>query len=243
MRNAYKPTMTRLLIAMTTAALLQSGPSLAQVGTAVLPAIGMTSPLGSSSSFAPAGPVGIPMGAVELNPGGLSPMPLSSTGSAVCSGVGMSSSGMAGSVGMSSSGSSGSSSTYDGGGMSGAMSGYAITTPSTLSGTCGSTASGSSSSGTSATPSIAGLSSGRAGIPLGSTEVGNLGISPILVVPGPISTLSPPTSPGIPTLTLPASPPSSASTGTSGLGVSCVGGAGGGTLRSGTMGSLSLSGC
>jgi hypothetical protein len=248
MRKQYKPTATRLVIAMAMAVLLHGGPALAQVDTTALPTIGTTSPLGALGS-APAGPAGIPLGAVELSPAGLSPMPLASIGSGACSGVGMASSGIAGSAGTYGSGSSGSYSSFDGGGMSGAMSGAPITTPSTISGACGSMASGGSSSGTSAMPSVAaGPSSSSAGIPLGSTEVSNLGISPIVVVPGQVQTLTLPASPTIPTLSLPA-PQSSAPafplslvpTGTSGLGAPCGSGSSS-TGRASRIGVLSLRG-
>src|SRR6478672_10864128 len=97
MRKQYRFGAACLLIAMTTATLSYSGPSLAQVDTSAFPAIGTTSPLGGVGALpASVGPVGIPMGAVELSPGGLSPVPLGSLGSASCSGAGMSSVGMAG---------------------------------------------------------------------------------------------------------------------------------------------------
>ena len=204
--------MACLLIAMTMAAVLPSGPSLAQVSTIPAPAMGTTSPLASP------GGTGIPLGAVELDPGGMSP--LNSMGSATCSDVGMPGSGTAGST-----------STFDGGGMG-----------ATLSGTCGSTASAISSSGTSAAlPTAAGSSPGKVGIPLGSTDLTDSGTSPVLVVPVPTAPTLGQAALTAPTPSLPAPPTYpqlSASTGTSGLGTTC-----GSTGAAGTIGTSTASGC
>lgn len=139
----------------------------AQVSTT--PGMGATSPLGSLLSNAPsqanAIPLGgIPLGATELNSGGLSP----TVGTAPCS-----------STAPTSPGTSGSSSNFDGGG---SMS-YA-----TISTSC---ASGSSAPGAAASPAagspITGLTPGSAGagVPLGSTELGTPGESPAMLLPVP----------------------------------------------------------
>ena len=117
------------------------------------PGMGATSPLGSPLSNAPSMPGGIPLGATELNSGGLSPTnsstPCSSTATTV-----------------------GSSSNFDGGGtMSTAR----------IAADCTSGASGSPGAATSTTGStITGLTPGsaRGAVPLGSTELGNPGESP-----------------------------------------------------------------
>src|SRR4051812_20372983 len=86
--------------------LLGCGSSFAQVAPA--PGMGATSPLGTMNFNAPSGPIGIPLGATELNTGGLSPL----ASGTLCAGTATSSTGMAGSsTGMttSSSGISGSS--------------------------------------------------------------------------------------------------------------------------------------
>lgn len=117
------------------------------------PGMGATSPLGSSLSNAPSMPVGIPLGATELNSSGLSPTdsttPCSSTASTV-----------------------GSSSNFDGGGT--------MSTP-TIATDCTTGGSGSPGAATPATGStITGLTPGsaRGAVPLGSTELGTPGESP-----------------------------------------------------------------
>jgi hypothetical protein len=190
METTHKLTKAPLLV-MTMAALLCAGPSLAQVSTIAPPAMGATSPL------AAVGPVGIPLGAVELSPGGLSSTTLGSMGTAACS---VSSTAMAGS-----------NATYDGGGLSGTASGSVGTSASTMPGTCNPTSSYTSSSGTAANSAIAaGSSSGKVGIPLGATEIQNLGISPMLTIPSPSVPAS-----GLTTST------SSTLSGTSGLSTTC----------------------
>jgi len=238
MRKQYRLGAAWVLIVMTTAAPFFSGPSRAQVDTSTPPTIEMTSPLGGLGAPAAAvGPAGIPLGAVELSPGGLSPAPLGPLGSTSCSAAGM-----AGSVGMAGSGLSPASSSFDGGGMSGATPGAASAMPSTLSSGCGSIATGSSPSGSSAaTPSVVGASSSRAGIPLGSTEIGNLGTSPTVVVPGPILT---PVSPMLPTV--PAFAPPTALSRPTSSGVSIGGapcGSASGLSAGGLSGSLAPYSC
>src|SRR5712672_2318960 len=107
--------------------LLGGSSSFAQVSLA--PGMGLTSPLGTMNFNAPSGPLGIPLGATQLDTGGLSPV----AGGTLCAGTATSSSGTASSssgmttsgggisgssTGMMTSGTgiAGSSSTFDGGG-------------------------------------------------------------------------------------------------------------------------------
>lgn len=202
MRNDRKLKMAGLSIAMTMSALLPSEPSLAQVGMATPPAMGTTSPLTTVA------PTGIPLGAVELNPGGLSsPMSISPTTPGALPTF------SAGGVGCPSGTSSASGmntltstfSNFDGGGVTGSTSttgtaflggtAPANSTLSTVLEGCPPTTSSMSSSGALATPSMATRSSSaRVGIPLGSDEISNLGVSPILGLPTTF-TLDPVTSP------------------------------------------------
>src|SRR6185436_15366034 len=153
------------------------------------PSLSATSPLGMVPS-APVGGTGIPFGATEIASPGVSPAPLPSTGiigSTVCSTIGTAPSTMFGSA-----------SSFDGGGVS-----VGTVTPQ-------STMAMPSSSGipatsalidTSGTQSMCGAGSGnlaassapmsptapggvaRTGIPMGSTEIGNLGVSSAAAVP------------------------------------------------------------
>ncbi len=208
MRNDNDVAIPFLLIAIVIA-LLFSGPSLAQVST---PAIGMTSPLSAVGS--PLNPVGIPLGAVELDPGGLTTL-----GSPMTSGsIGTSNSGCTnvlapGALASPSevAGTTSALSTFDGGGVDGTttMSGTSVNPmPSTALGTCSTTASSVSPSGT-ILSTTTGTSSGTsstglgtpAGIPLGSSELNNLGVSPLISIPTP-DLADPVTSPmvAVPTL-------------------------------------------
>jgi hypothetical protein len=178
------------------------GPAFAQIGTLpATPSLGATSPLGIGVSTSISG-AGIPLGATEIASPGVSPAPTtggitssSSSGGTTCSTLGTSPTGMFGS-----------SSSYDGGGMAvgsvtpatGAMSdptgtsttsatsGMSTTSgmmeTSGLSGMCGS---GSSSIASSSTPTspVAPGGAARVGIPLGSTEISNLGVSSAAAVP------------------------------------------------------------
>jgi hypothetical protein len=153
------------------------------------PTIGATSPLGMETDSA-VSPTGIPLGSTEIASPGVSPASTGLTGTismpnsgSTCSTVGAAPSGMYGST-----------ATYDGGGMTlgtpaaganlstMAMSGMLET--SGLSGMCGSGSSSiaSSSAPTSTTPTTPG-GVPRTGIPLGSTEIGNLGVSSAAAVP------------------------------------------------------------
>lgn len=188
MRNNNDVAMPILPIAIAIA-LLFSGPSLAQVNT-ITPPIGMTSPLSGVGS--PLNPGGIPLGAVELDPGGLTTpgsviTPNSGCTSAQAPGVLASPSEFAGTTSALS--------TFDGGGVGGtaAMNGTSSVNPipTTALGTCGTTASPSGT--TSILSTTTGTSSGTSstgpgtsvGIPLGSSELSNLGVSPIIGIPTP----------------------------------------------------------
>ena len=176
--------------------------AVAQVGAMATPTptIGATSPLGITTNSSVA-PTGIPLGSTELASPGISPMPGSSTGtitipgsSTACSTVGTSPSGMFGST-----------TSFDGGGMAigsgtpsamspsamsmsgtSATSGMSTTSgiPETsgLSGMCGSGSSSVASSSTATSPTTPG-GAARTGIPLGSTEIGSLGVSSAAPVP------------------------------------------------------------
>jgi hypothetical protein len=194
--------MRRLFIA---AALILFGceAGLAQSGMAI-PGIGITSPLGIAGATSPTLPTGIPLGATEINPGGVGPAPFGpTTPTASCLGTSSSSTGMIGSA---------ASGTLAGGAVSGAMTGGALsgTTTDGESGTSGMTSSfdgggmGSttgcplpstgvvSSAGTASpmpgTPGTLRLDGGA--IPLGATEMNSAGISPLVGVPAPGSTIT-----------------------------------------------------
>jgi hypothetical protein len=168
-----------------------SGAAVAQVTgmAAPTPTIGVTSPLGMARSTGIGG-TGIPFGATEIASPGVSPLPTIAppAGAATsCSTAGMAPSPIAGS-----------NAAYDGGGLSlatgaptsdasgSATSGLPTTTAmidtSGLSSMCGS---GATTPAASSIPMSTASGSGRGvGIPLGSTEIGNLGISSLLAVPG-----------------------------------------------------------
>ena len=143
-------------------------------------------PMGATSPFAlgagsPAAPVGIPLGATEMATPGISPAPPPTMGAMGCTGMGGPTSQSTAPL-------------FDGGGMAAA------------SGACASTGSAGASM-----PAQSMLSTGRANIPLGSTELGNAGLSPapsvstMFVSPlGPSMATSPAT---MDTLPLAAAPP------------------------------------
>jgi hypothetical protein len=171
-------------------------PLLAQVNGTMTstPGIAATSPLGMTPG-APVPPPGIPLGATELSSPGLSPMIGSATSTPGTGMVGYGtacspnqSSGLSGlsTVESSTSGLS----TYDGGGIS--MGSAAVCAPGL----------GGSASSSTSTSNLAGGSVGRTGIPLGSVEIGNSGISPLVAVPAP----APPTFTA-PSIMQPAPPP------------------------------------
>src|SRR6266851_1724471 len=194
--------MRRALIAAMAAALFGCSPVFAQVGGigSPTPGIGTTSPLGVTpgSSVSPAG---IPLGATELASPGLSP--------ALTGTIGMAGNGTTCSVmGSASAGASGSSTNFDGGGLG---MGTGTPLPGSATTSCG-TASGSSASSSTATSSSSPGGVSRAGIPLGSVEIGNGGLStaPIGAPPVPslpLSTTSPTPVPSSPVSTTGTLPP------------------------------------
>jgi hypothetical protein len=199
---------------ITTVSALLCGQALAQQAAVMpTPSLSATSPLGVVPG-APVGGTGIPFGATEITSAGVSPAPLPSTGiigSTVCSTIGTAPSTMFGSA-----------ASFDGGGMPLGT----ITPPSTMampssgipptsalidtSGTQSMCGAGSGNLAASSTPTSPTTPGGvpRTGIPMGSTEIGNLGVSS--AVPVPIITVAPTVStitPMIPTVsaaTLPA---------------------------------------
>jgi hypothetical protein len=153
--------------------------ALAQVGgmSVPTPGIAATSPLGMPGGSQPGtsvGPTGIPLGATELAAPGISPMLTDPTGM-------MASGCLAGGSGIS--GGISGISTYDGGGLAvggGMGAGTA----------CGVAPAGAASPGGSA-PSTSLGGASRTGIPLGSVEIGNAGVSPLIAVPSPTISSSP----------------------------------------------------
>jgi hypothetical protein len=185
------------------------------------PTIGATSPLGLGTGST-VSPTGIPLGSTEIASPGVSPAPGDATGtiampssSTTCSTIGTAPSSMFGST-----------ASFDGGGMgvataapatattSGAMATSGMSTTSGMletsgmSGMCGSGSSSIASSSTPTTPTTPG-GAPRTGIPLGSTEIGNLGVSSAAAVP--TMTVSPTAgtvglTPLVPTMPMVASP-------------------------------------
>jgi hypothetical protein len=153
------------------------------------PALGATSPLGMGIGSA-VSPTGIPLGATEIASPGVSPAPGDATGtiampsnSTTCSTIGTAPSSMFGSA-----------ASFDGGGMavgtaapataatSGAMAASGMLQTSGMSGMCGAGSSSLASSSAPTSPTAPG-GAAKTGIPLGSTEIGNLGVSPVAAVP------------------------------------------------------------
>jgi hypothetical protein len=176
--------MTRqVLISAMLATLFGCTPVFAQVGGVGIPTPGIsaTSPLGMTPG-SPVPPTGIPLGATELASPGLSPAP---TGPMVLPGYGNTCSAIA----REATGSSGTSSVFDGGGM-GTMAGTGTGMGMTASGSTGAaaicgTSPGGNASSSSAMSSPSPSGAVRTGIPLGAVEMGNAGISPLIVVPTP----------------------------------------------------------
>src|ERR1700730_12458579 len=191
--NAQK-TAKGILVAATVWSLCNVGAAIAQVGMgAVTPPLGVTSPLGIGAA-APVGATGLPLGATELATPGVSPMTSSSSASSAmtmttpsacsstmgamqtaASGMGNSTSGTASLPGESSatgaiSGTSAPTPLFDGTGIAG-----------TASGTCATATTASSSPTASASSPTVGSRTtvGRVGIPVGSTELGTGGLSPL----------------------------------------------------------------
>jgi len=168
---AMRTRMRPALIPLTFSVLLGCPPAVAQMlGTT--PGIGTTSPLGMTAG-ASVPPTGFGMGATELPSVGLSPIPTGSigiTGNGVaCPSPASSSTGMAGTA-----------TTYDGGGMT---MGMPLTGGMTTSATCDTSSTSSTASSGMMTPTP-----GRgspSGIPMGSVEISNGGLSPVPVSPMP----------------------------------------------------------
>jgi hypothetical protein len=191
-------------------AMLGCSPAFAQAGLSVpTPGIAATSPLGMSGALQPGtlvGPTGIPLGATELNSSGISPMltdPTSMMASGTTCSGGSASTGISGGI-------SGIS-TYDGGGLAvGGGMGTGMALPGGAAVPCAAGTASPTPSGLSA--SLGGAS--RTGIPLGSVEIGNAGVSPLLAIPTPTgspSTMAGTTFPSAPTSATPMIP---ATTGT-----------------------------
>jgi hypothetical protein len=153
--------MRRLLLALA-AVVFACG--LAQAQSALTPpGMGATSPLGAPGAPL-VGPVGIPLGATEINPGGLSPLP-DATGSNCPAGG-----------------------PFDGGGSSAAVG--ILMSGTSAGGNCASMSSAMPSSGGIASPlftpgTTAGSSPNGGTIPLGATEIGGGGVSQLGTVPIP----------------------------------------------------------
>jgi hypothetical protein len=237
----------RSLLVATALPLLCCNPALAQVGM-LTPPLGATSSLGSDPS-APVGPNGLPPPAVspEVRPvpngvTGTINVPNTSSGTA-CSTVGVSPSGLYGSTAtydggglpggstgatagtMANPGTSGSSGISTSSAIS-ATSGVSTTSgmldTSGLSGMCGSGSSSiaaSSTPTTTSSPSTTTAGSAPAGVPLGSYEIGNLGVSPTTAAPTtsvlPITGSVGGSAPSVPTMPT-VSPPATASSMTAG---------------------------
>jgi hypothetical protein len=164
-------TVRRELIIAILATLLGGNPVFAQIGGigSPTPGMGLTSPFGMSSAAGSVGPTGLPLGATELATPGLSPAPPSTLGSGltICSAVVSAGSGSA--TGL-----------FDGVGVSPGMSPATGETNSTSASACNQ-ASGAGSAGTlQSTTASPGTTAplGIGTIPIGSTELGNAGLSP-----------------------------------------------------------------
>ena len=134
--------------------------------------MGLTSPFGMTAAGGAVGPAGLPLGATELATPGLSPAPPSTlgTGFTICSAV----------VGAGSNSATG---LFDGGGVgtSAATSQMVADGSNSASASACNQASGAGSAGTlQSTTSLPGFSAplGIGTIPMGSTELGNGGVSP-----------------------------------------------------------------
>jgi len=162
----------RLVAAATTALLVLSGTAAAQLAL---------------SGNKPVPGTGVPFGATGLDLPGLSPAPTGTMGpagnSTMCSAAGNSSSSL-----------SGTGAIYDGGGIGMGTSSLAN------SATCDATSGNAASSAAAlASPPSTGGTSG-AGIPLGSVEISNAGVSPPIAVPAP--SFSMPTTNSLPPSTI-----------------------------------------
>jgi hypothetical protein len=144
-----------IVIAAMAASLLGGSFASAQVGGTGTSPMGATSPLALGTG-SPVAPIGIPLGATEMATPGISPAPPPTMGTTGCAVAGGPTSQSATPL-------------FDGGGMAAAASGA-----------CAATGSGGSSMPAQSMPGT-----GRANIPLGSSELGNAGLSPA----PPVSTM------------------------------------------------------
>lgn len=164
----------RRLIAIAAVILMSCGAGHAQTSMST-PAMGATSPLGTLGPSGSSG-TGIPLGATEIDPGGVSP---TVTVNCNASGSGLSGTNASGMTGMT----IGATSTFDGGGLTAVPSTNSTsscTSSQTLS--PGGTASPLSNSGGSSSSTLNGGT-----IPLGAIEMDSGGVSPIITVPAPTS--------------------------------------------------------
>src|SRR5271166_211789 len=172
----------RLLPLIAAAALFGCGAAHAQ-SAMTSAGMGATSPLGvlgSSVSSGSNSATGIPLGATEIDPGGLSPAPVSNCNASGSTFSGMSS-GMTGSSGSGMASTSVTGSIFDGGGFGSTMtSACASTNASPNSATSSGTASPLSSTTTNSNFTLNGGT-----IPLGSIEIDSAGVSPLITVPMP----------------------------------------------------------
>jgi hypothetical protein len=180
--------MRRLLVTTTVSVLLGCSSALAQgtVGTGAPVPLGFTSPLGIGPG-ASVGATGVPLGATELATPGVSPTAagtsaLGSMTTGTCSSVGASAQPTTPSSGNSSPGTSMAGTSGATGGTSAPTALFDSTGISgTTSGTCadGTTASSSPAASASSPGNGSRSGIGRVGVPLGSTELGSGGLSPL----------------------------------------------------------------
>ena len=133
-------------------------------GSVMNPAVGITSPLGIPGSNGSGG-TGIPLGATEIDPGGLS-----QSTAANCDAGGS----YMGTSGTGASGMTGAVSTFDGGGLAGVGSALSPCSPSASVSSIGA----ASPLSTPTAGSTFRLNGGA--VPLGATEIGSAGISPMI---------------------------------------------------------------
>src|SRR6266478_1632569 len=163
--------MTRGLIVIATAIFVTSGCAYAQVGGmgTATPGIGTTSPLGMSTSGGAVAPTGIPLGAAPLATPGVT----SGASNGVASATACSSPGVGA---MTSSGMGGSTALFDNSGvgiMTGATQPGSAAPVTTTCGPASATGNATSLQSSASTPATS-----KPGIPMGSTELSNPGLSP-----------------------------------------------------------------
>ena len=149
-------------------------------GSVMNPAVGITSPLGIPGSNGSGG-TGIPLGATEIDPGGLSQSVTANCdaggsyiGTSGTATPGLSGGGYSAMPGTSASVMTDAASTFDGGGLAGVGSAISPCSPSASVSSMGA----ASPLSTSTASSMFRLNGGA--VPLGATEIGSAGISPII---------------------------------------------------------------